>query len=94
MVNFDTTFEKNTPKDGVVDRYQVARYLPGIGRSETHSDPYLNQRFFISAFMSKKGVDYQSGGFYVVKEGNKFMDLENNIDVGDGFDSAKSCEKY
>ena len=77
------SFEKNTPKDGVVDRYQVARYLPGIGRSETHSDPYQNQRFFISAFMSKKGVDYKSGGFYVVKEGNQFMDIENNLDVGD-----------
>ena len=28
------TYEKNTPKDGVVDRFQVARYLPGIGKSE------------------------------------------------------------
>ena len=77
------SFEKNTPKDGIVDRYQVARYLPGIGRSETHSDPYQNQKFFISAFMSKKGLDYKSGGFYVVKPGNKLLNIENDLDIGD-----------
>lgn len=76
-------YEKNTPKDGVVDRFQVARYLPGIGRSETHSDPYENQKLFISAFMSKRGADYEKGGFYVVGPGNAFMDVEDRIDVGD-----------
>ena len=77
------TYEKNTPKDGVVDRFQVARYLPGIGKSETHSDPYQNQRFFISVFMSKKGLDYKKGGFYVVKENNQFEDVEKCVDIGD-----------
>lgn len=76
-------YEKNTPKDGVVDRFQVARYLPGIGRSETHSDPYQNQKFFISAFMSKRGIDYEKGGFYVVGPGNRLVDLEDRIEVGD-----------
>lgn len=75
-------YEKNTPKDGIVDRFQVARYLPG-GRSETHSDPYQNQRTFISAYMSKRGVDYDTGGFYVVGPGNKKIDVEDRIDVGD-----------
>lgn len=76
-------YETNTPKDGVVDRYQVARYLPGIGRSETHSDPYQNQKFFISAFMSKRGVDYQKGGFYVVGPGDRMIDVEDRIEIGD-----------
>lgn len=76
-------YETNTPKDGVVDRFQVARYLPGIGRSETHSDPYQNQKFFISAFMSKRGVHYEKGGFYVVRPENKFLDVEDLIEVGD-----------
>jgi hypothetical protein len=79
----ENAYELNTPKDGTVDRFQVARYLPGIGRSETHSDPYQNQRFFISAFMSKKGIDYQEGGFYVLdSEGNQ-IDVESFIEVGD-----------
>lgn len=75
-------YEKNTPKDGVVDRFQVARYLPG-GLSETHSDPYQNQRTFISAYMSKRGVDYEKGGFYVVGPGNTKVDVEDKIEVGD-----------
>ena len=76
-------YEKNTPKNGVVDRFQVARYLPGIGRSETHSDPYQNQKFFISAFMSKRGIDYEKGGFYVVGPQNTLIDVEDRIEVGD-----------
>ncbi len=76
-------YERNTPKDGVVDRIQIARYLPKVGASETHADPYQNQKFFISAFMSKRGVDYQAGGFYVVGRGNTLCDLEGFIDVGD-----------
>ena len=76
-------YETNTPKDGVVDRFQVARYLPGIGRSETHSDPYQNQKFFISAFMSKRGVDYEQGGFYVVGPQNTLIDVEDRVEVGD-----------
>ena len=79
----ETAYEKNTPKDGIIDRFQVARYLPGIGRSETHSDPYENQRLFISAFMSKKGVHYRHGGFYVVNSEGKEIDVEPFVDIGD-----------
>lgn len=73
----------NTPKDGIVDRFQVARYLPGSGISETHTDPYENQRVIISVYLSKRGVHYQEGGFYVVGPGNQLMDMEHLIDVGD-----------
>ena len=76
-------YERHTPKDGVVDRIQIAQYPPKIGISETHSDPWKNQRTFISAFMSKRGVDYHAGGFYVVGPGNVFIDVEPAIDVGD-----------
>lgn len=76
-------YERNTPKDGVVDRVQVVRYPPGAGYLEPHSDPYLHQRLFISGYMSKRGVDYQGGGFYLVGEGNKVIDLEGEIEVGD-----------
>lgn len=76
-------YENNTPKDGVVDRIQIARYLPKIGISETHCDPYQNQRFFISGFMSKRGVDYEAGGFYVVGKIKTFIDVEDEIEVGD-----------
>jgi hypothetical protein len=76
-------YEKNTPKDGVVDRIQVVRYPPSIGFLEPHSDPYLHQRVFFSGYMSKRGVDYQGGGFYLVGPGDKVVELEDRIDVGD-----------
>lgn len=76
-------YEKNTPKDGVVDRFQVARYLPEIGISETHIDPYENQRTIISVYASKRGVDYQEGGFHALAAGGKLVDLEADIEIGD-----------
>ena len=76
-------YENNTPKDGVVDRFQIARYLPGIGEAVMHTDPYENQRTFISIYMSKKGEHFNQGGFYVVKKDNKVFDTETEVDVGD-----------
>ena len=79
----DTAYEKNTPKDEVVDRIQIAQYPSRIGCLEPHSDPYLHQRLFFSGYMSKRGEDYQEGGFYLVAEGNKVVEAENDISVGD-----------
>ena len=76
-------YEKNTPKDGVVDRIQIVQYPPRVGFLEPHSDPYLHQRLFFSGYMSKRGVDYQGGGFYLVGPGDKVVDIEDQIDIGD-----------
>jgi hypothetical protein len=76
-------YEKNTPKAGVVDRIQVAQYPSRIGFLEPHQDPYLHQKLFFSGYMSKRGVDYMDGGFYLVAEGNKVIEVEEEIDVGD-----------
>ncbi len=74
----------HTPKDGVVDRIQVAQYpTGGAGLSETHADPYLNQRVTISGYMSKRGVDYEQGGFYVLGQNKEQLDIEQYIDIGD-----------
>jgi len=76
-------FEKNEPKDGVVDRIQIVRYPSKFGYLEPHSDPYKYQRLFLSGYMSKKNRDYFDGGFYVLNKDNKVIDVENFIDVGD-----------
>ena len=76
-------FEKNTPKDGVIDRIQVVRYPPRIGYLEPHIDPYLPQRLIFSGYMSKRGVDYEGGGFYLIGKGDKVINVEDKIDVGD-----------
>lgn len=76
-------WETNLPKDGVVDRIQVAYYPTEIGESEMHSDPIMHQKLFISAYMSKKGVDYKEGGFYCLNTEDKVVDCEPLVNVGD-----------
>lgn len=79
----ETEYEKNTPRSGVVDRPQIAHYPNRHGFLEPHADPYLYQRFFISGYMSKRGVDYQGGGFYLVGEENAVVEAEDDIEIGD-----------
>ena len=50
---------------------------------ELHQDPYLYQKFFISSYLTKKGVDYINGGMYAIDKNNEKIDLEKSIDVGD-----------
>ncbi|MBI4063320.1 MAG: hypothetical protein HY401_03345 [Elusimicrobia bacterium] len=76
-------YQRNTPKDGVVDRAQVALYPLGGGCSEPHSDPYLNQRVLISCYMSKRGQDYKVGGFQLTDKAGEIVDFESRVNIGD-----------
>ena len=78
-----TAYERNTPRDGVVDRIQIAQYPSRIGFLEPHSDPYKHQRLFFSGYMTKRGVDYQGGGFYLVGQNDEVVEVENDIGIGD-----------
>ena len=76
-------YEENTPKDGVVDRIQVVRYPPKLGYLEPHVDAWEHQRLIFSGYMSKRGVDYQGGGFYLIDKDDKPVNIEDKIDIGD-----------
>ena len=78
-----TEYEKNTPKDGVIDRIHFIHYPAGTGRMQTHSDPYLNQRVFTGGIMTKRGKDYQKGGVYLVNERHQKVDVEPLFEIGD-----------
>lgn len=78
-----TAFEKSKPSDGPTDRIQVVRYPPKIGYLEPHRDAAGHQPCFISGYLSKRGVDYQGGGFYFVDEQGESNYLEDQIEVGD-----------
>ena len=66
-----------------MDRIQVAQYPSKIGYLEPHSDPYLHQRLFFSGYLSEQGRDFRGGGFYLVGDGEKMVEAENEIRVGD-----------
>ena len=76
-------YENNTPKDGVIDRFQIVHYPAGAGWLETHNDPFHNQRVIISGFLSQRNKDYKTGGFYYYKKNNKIIDCDNHIETGD-----------
>ena len=96
-------WEKNIPSNGIVDRLQVSCYPDTTGSMDLHQDPIAVQKFFISAYLSKKGVNYEEGGIYCLNKNNKKVDLEQNIDVGDfsiglatimhGVDKIKTSQK-
>lgn len=73
----------NTPRDGVIDRLQVARYPPSIGYLEPHQDAHQHYRVNISGYMSRRGVDYRGGGLYLVDPRDEALEIENEIEVGD-----------
>jgi hypothetical protein len=75
-------YENNKPSEGPTDRIQIVCYPPKVGYLEPHRDASEHQKCFISGYMSKRGKDYQGGGFYFVKDG-KAVFAEDQIDVGD-----------
>lgn len=78
-----TSYEKNTPKDGVIDRIQVVKYPSKIGFLEPHTDPYKYQKLIISSYMSKKNIDFDGVGFYLLDQNDDIMSIEDSIDIGD-----------
>jgi hypothetical protein len=75
-------YEGNKPSDGPTDRIQVVKYPSILGYLEPHRDTGAHQPCFISGYMSKRGKDYQGGGFYFVKSGKPVF-AEDMIDIGD-----------
>ena len=83
--------EATEPKDGVVDRIQIAQYEAGSGHLPAHQDPNHNQRMFISGYLSQCGVDFLGGGFWALDENGERHLLESRFKTGDmGAGSARS----
>ncbi len=76
-------YENNIPSNGQIDRLQIVRYPSGGGQLRDHVDSRKNQRVVSGIVMSKRGLDYNKGGFYFNKSKSKRLNLENKIDEGD-----------
>ncbi len=76
-------YENNIPSDGQIDRLQIVRYPSGGGQLKEHVDSRKNQRVVTGIVMSKRGVDYDTGGFYFKLSKSKNINLEDRIDEGD-----------
>lgn len=78
-------YEKNLPHDGVIDRMQLAHYPAGGGGLEPHQDPLVNQKVIIGSIISKRGVDYQTGGIFFLNNQKQKVEIEEYLDIGDMF---------
>ena len=76
-------YENNIPSDGQIDRLQIVRYPSGGGQLRDHVDTRKNQRVVSGIVMSKRGEDYDEGGFYFKLSKTKSINLEDRIDEGD-----------
>ena len=79
------TYEKNTPKDGVINRMHVIQYLKGGGTISPHKDPFDSIKIQIGCVLNTYGKDYKSGGFSVYKSRNKKFYLEPSLIRGSLF---------
>ena len=82
---YPDAWENNSPRDGIIDRIQVARYPPRDGQAALHQDPYAFQKLVISIYLSKKGKDYKGGGFYAINKKKDKIYIDDEVDVGDIF---------
>lgn len=80
---YKDVWENDTPKDGIIDRIQIVKYPPRSGLLELHQDPYVYQKFFISVYLTKKGIDYEEGGMYFINKNKRKFLFEDLVDVGD-----------
>ncbi len=76
-------FEKNIPSQNQIDRLQIVNYPLGGGQLRDHVDPRTNQRIVTGLIMSKKGIDFQSGGFYFRSKNKKKINIEDKLEIGD-----------
>ena len=76
-------YEKNIPSQNQIDRLQIVNYPNGGGELRDHVDPRKNQRIVSGLIMSKKGVDFDSGGFFFRDKKNKKINIEDKLEIGD-----------
>ena len=76
-------YEKNIPSQNQIDRLQIVNYPHGGGELRDHVDPRKNQRIVSGLIMSKKGIDFESGGFYFRDKNNKKLNIEDKLEIGD-----------
>lgn len=72
------------PKDDHLVIPALQHYPCGGGYMASHEDPIVPDKCVISLFLSKRGVDYRSGGLFV-EEGGEILDIEHYFEPGDLF---------
>ena len=76
-------YKNNTPKNLIVDRIQVLRYPLNEGYISPHCDVAAWQKLNIGVCLSEKGIDFDSGGLYLLDKNENKINVETHMKVGD-----------
>ena len=75
--------KKNTPKDGVVQRFHLIYYPLKKGHISTHKDPTNITKITCGIYITSFKDDYDEGGFYVLNRNNTKEFVDHKINSGD-----------
>lgn len=91
LAGFDQNFAESKIEDSHISVPVMMNYPSGGGHLEAHQDPESFQKIVIMIKLSKKGLDYQKGSFFI-QEGNSIdEDIDDYLDAGDMYIINPSC---
>lgn len=75
--------KKNTPKDGIVQRFHLLYYPLKKGYISAHKDPTNITKITCGIYITSFKDDYDEGGFYVLNRNNTKEFVDHKINSGD-----------
>tara|TARA_B110000027_G_scaffold131706_1_gene156476 strand:- start:1466 stop:2251 length:786 start_codon:yes stop_codon:yes gene_type:complete len=75
--------KKNTPKDGIVQRFHLLYYPLKKGHISAHKDPTNITKITCGIYITSFKDDYDEGGFYVLNKNNTKEFVDHKINSGD-----------
>ncbi len=91
LAGFDQNFAESKIEDSHISIPVMMNYPSGGGYLEAHQDPESFQKIIIMIKLSKKGLDYQEGGFFIQEENSVNEDIDDYLDAGDMYIINPSC---
>jgi hypothetical protein len=77
------TIKKNTPKNGILQRFHLMHYPFYKGHISAHTDPTNVTKITCGIYISSFKLDYDFGGFYVINSRLKKIYVDHKINSGD-----------
>lgn len=74
---------KQTPKDGVVQRFHAICYPAGSGHISPHRDPVRVTKFTSGLYVTEYGKDYAEGGYYILDASGEKVVVDHEVESGD-----------
>ena len=74
---------KNSPKDGIIQRFHLMNYQIGSGFISRHVDPTKIVKVTAGIYITEFGKNYDSGGFYVLDRKKRKKNVDKYIKSSD-----------